>query len=197
MATTHDSADREAPAPSAAGAFDVFDECHRQTLARLVDLETIAARLGEGPADAQTRALAAGVVHHFSSAARQHHEDEERHVFPKLAAGADPQLEQAVLLLQQDHYWLEEDWTELLPHLDAVACGQSWYDAAVLRARSEIFAALSRQHIALEESCLYPAARALLRPRERLEMGREMAARRRPARTSAGGERPRQQSDPL
>jgi hemerythrin-like domain-containing protein len=125
-------------------------------------------------------------VRHFSTTARQHHTDEERHVFPKLAASGDPAIEQTVMLLQQDHRWLEEDWMTLLPHLDAIACGQSWYDAALLREGSEIFAALSREHIALEETCLYPQARARLRPDEQREMSREMAARRRAARRLAG-----------
>jgi len=42
------------------------------------------------------------------------------------------------------------------------------------------FTALSYDHIALEEVCIYPEARARLRPGERHEMGREMAARRLP-----------------
>jgi hemerythrin-like domain-containing protein len=190
MATTHRSANGSAPA-GAGDAFGVLDECHRRTLRALEQLETVVARLDGGSADAETRALAAEVVRHFSTTARQHHEDEERHVFPALAASADPALQQAVLRLQQDHRWLEEDWKELLPHVDAIACGQSWYDVAVLREGAAIFAALSRDHIALEETCLYPEARARLRPGEQQAMEREMAARRRAARRSAAAARPR------
>src|SRR4029453_6957632 len=124
MASTHDSTDRRSPGGATGDAFGVLDECHRQTLAALDKLETIVSRLDAGAADPQTRAIAADVVRHFSTTARQHHEDEERHVFPKLLANADAALEQAVLRLQQDHHWLEEDWMELLPHLDAIACGQ-------------------------------------------------------------------------
>jgi hemerythrin-like domain-containing protein len=178
--------DRKPKAGAAQSAFGVLDECHRQTLAALAKLETIVARLEAGAADSETRALAGDVVRHFSTTARQHHADEEQHVFPKLAVSGDPAIEQAVLRLLQDHNWLEEDWMTLQPHLDAIACGQSWYDAAVLRDGCEIFAALSRDHIALEETCLYPEARARLRPEEQQEMGREMAARRRAARRSVG-----------
>jgi hemerythrin-like domain-containing protein len=183
MAKTHPSADGTASAGTG-GAFGVLDECHRRTLRALEQLETVVARVDSGSADGQTRALAAEVVQHFSITARQHHEDEERHVFPALAASADPALQQAVLRLLQDHHWLDEDWMELLPHLDAIACGQSWYDVAVLREGAAIFAALSRDHIALEEGLLYPAARGRLLPGEGLAMEREMTARRRAMRRS-------------
>jgi hemerythrin-like domain-containing protein len=182
--TPHTTARKPADC-STRGAFGALDECHRQTLAALDKLEIVVARLDAGAVDGETRSLAGDVVRHFSTTARQHHVDEERHVFPKLAASGDPMIEQAVMRLQQDHHWLEEDWTTLLPHLDAIACGQSWYDAALLREGSEVFAARARDHTALEETCLYPAARARLRPCEQLQMGREMAARRRAARSSA------------
>jgi len=187
MDTTHPAADRKPASRGAVPAFSVLDECHRQTLSALARLEAVVARLDGDAIEAQTRAAAAAVVRHFSTTARQHHEDEERHVFPKLAASSDVAMQQAVLRLVQDHLWLEEDWRELQPPLDAIACGQSWFDVAVLREGAEIFVALSREHIALEESCLYPVARNLLGAVEQHEMGREMAARRRAARKSAMG----------
>jgi hemerythrin-like domain-containing protein len=61
--------------------------------------------------------------------------------------------------LQQDHGWLEEDWLELSPQLQAVAEGYSWYDLDTLRAGVPIFTELYRDHIALEESMIYPEAR--------------------------------------
>jgi hemerythrin-like domain-containing protein len=185
MATNHDPDDRKAAAGAAGSAFGVLDGCHRQTLAALAKLETIVARLDGGSVDGQTRTLAADVVRHFSTTARRHHEDEERHIFPKLAASADAAMEQVVLRLQQDHHWLEEDWMTLQPHLDAIACGQSWYDVDVLREGSTIFAALSRDHITTEECILYPEARMRLRPAELQTMGREMEARRRALRQAA------------
>ncbi|TMH30687.1 MAG: hemerythrin domain-containing protein [Betaproteobacteria bacterium] len=171
------SPDRTAAPPH--DGFDVLDVCHRQSLIALGRLAALVSRLTKVGADEEARALAGEVVRHFSTTARVHHEDEERHVFPKLAASGDPATVQAVLRLQQDHDWLEEDWMELSPHLDAVAFGQSWYDLDLLRDGAEIFTALMRDHIALEESLIYPQARARLGHNERLEMGREMAARRR------------------
>jgi len=172
------------PASAPADGFAVLDDCHRMTLAALDRLEELVVRLERGDVDATARTIAADIVRHFSTTVREHHNDEERYVFPPLAASPDGDLVQTVLRLQQDHNWLEEDWMELSAPLDAVACGQSWYDVDVLREGVEIFAALSRDHIALEESVLYPQAHARLGAGEQREMGREMAARRRAARGS-------------
>ena len=73
---------------------------------------------------------------------------------------------------------------ELSPQVDAVACGLNWYDLDVLREGVDVFTALSRDHITLEESLIYPQARANLHDGERREMGREMAARRRAQRSA-------------
>lgn len=175
------------PTNPPADGFSVLDDCHRMTLAALVRLEALLAQIERREVDAATRTIAADIVRHFSVTVREHHQDEERHVFPALASSTDGEVVQAVLRLRQDHDWLEEDWLEISPHLDAVACGQSWYDVDVLREGTAIFAALSRDHIALEESLLYPQARVRLGAGERREMGREMAARRRQAR--GGGRR--------
>ncbi len=177
--------DPSAPAVTVDG-FHVLDVCHRQTLFTLNRLTDLVSTLTNGGADAQARGVAAEIVQFFSSTARQHHEDEERHVFPKLVLSKDPKIVQAVLRLSQDHNWLEEDWMEISPQLDAVACGLSWYDADILREGVEVFAALSRDHIALEESLIYPQARVHLGVGERREMGREMAARRRAQRGGSG-----------
>ena len=55
------------------------------------------------------------------------------------------------------------------------------FDLDALQEAATVFIALSHEHIALEESCVYPQARARLHATERREMGREMAACRRNA----------------
>jgi hemerythrin-like domain-containing protein len=158
---------------------EMLDTCHRQTLFTLGKLAALISRLGSRGADPEARAMAAEIVDFFATTARAHHEDEERHVFPPLLAGGDPEIVQAVLRLQQDHGWLEEDWRELSPQLKAVAQGQSGVDLDVLREGVLVFTALSHDHMSLEESCIYPQARTRLQAGERRAMGREMAARRR------------------
>jgi len=54
-------------------------------------------------------------------------------------------------------------WRELAPQIEAIASGYNWYDIAMLEAAVPVFAQLCREHIALEECVVYPAARNLLR----------------------------------
>ena len=167
--------------------FDVLDECHRQTLFALGKLAALVSRLEHIGADAEARAMAAEIVRHFSVTVRRHHEDEERHVFPKLVAEGGEEVVRTVLRLQIDHDWLEENWMELSPQLDAVAHGLTWYDIDVMREAAQVFIALSHDHIALEESFIYPQAKARADTAERIGMGREMAARRRRTRQRPAG----------
>ncbi|MEO5697908.1 MAG: hemerythrin domain-containing protein [Burkholderiaceae bacterium] len=193
MIATNDSTG-SADTAVALDGFDVLDVCHRQTVFTLGKLRALVARLSSAGPDEEAREMAAEIVLFFSTTARRHHEEEERHVFPKMAGSDDPKIVQAVLTLQQDHHWLEEDWRELSVPLDAVACGQSWYDLDVLRKSVEVFVALSHEHIALEESLIYPQARARLDAAQRHEMGREISARRRAQRSvvpAPGGSEPR------
>ena len=79
---------------------------------------------------------------------------------------------QHVKRLQQDHGWLEEDWLALQPPLSAIAEGYSWYDLDMLSHALPVFADLYQDHIELEESLIYPEAKARLplsngRPRGR------------------------------
>jgi hemerythrin-like domain-containing protein len=169
--------------------FTALDECHRKTLQMLDELSSLVATLElEGPSP-QARARAARIAEFFATTAREHHEDEERHVFPSLLAGGDPGIVEAVLRLQRDHDWLEEDWFDVAPHVLAVARGQLTYDLATLRDGVPALAALYHDHIELEESFIYPQARACMTAAHRGEMGREMAARRRAERAGAGHHR--------
>jgi iron-sulfur cluster repair protein YtfE (RIC family) len=171
------------PANAAADdAFDVLDACHQRILAALGTMSALVARLETAGTDAEARSMASEVLTFFSSTVQQHHEDEERHVFPRLVTDSDAETVQAVLRLQQDHDWLEEDWMELSPHLAAIAANRSWWEIESLRDGVTVFSALLRDHIALEESLIYPQARDRLQGQQRHDMGREMAARRRAAR---------------
>jgi len=184
MSSTSPSAASHATAAKTDG-FAMLDACHRDTVVALDTLKALAARLKQGGVDAQARELAAQVLTFFSTTSRQHHEDEERHVFPKLLASGDADIMQAVQRLQLDHSWIDADWHELAPQIDALAGGQTWPDVDILAEGVEIFVALSLDHMALEESYIYPEARTRLRAAERGAMGREMAARRHAKRRAA------------
>jgi hemerythrin-like domain-containing protein len=168
-----------APTVPAPDAFAPLDVCHRRILAVARELEQLVASLDADRVDAESRAVAAAIADFFCTVARRHHEDEERHVFPALLASGDEALVQAALRMQTDHGWLEEDWLELEPQLQAIATGIGQCDVDVLRTGVEVFVALYRDHIALEESLAYPEARARLGAPVLRAAGREMAQRRR------------------
>ena len=84
-----------------------------------------------------------------------------------------------MLRLKQDHGWMEQDWRELEPQLRGVADGQVGLDLDKLREDTRVFTALSHDHMALEESLIYPQARARLSVGERRDIGRALAAQHR------------------
>ena len=166
--------------PALADGFDAFeplDACHRETVRMLEELAMLAARVETLGVDTRCRAAAQTIDRYFSTTLRQHHADEETHVFPALAAGGDPEIAQAVARLKQDHAWLRADWRVLSPLVRALADGQSWVDLDVLRDGVEVFSTLARDHIALEESLIYPQARSRMLESSRREMRRALAAR--------------------
>lgn len=158
---------------------DVLDACHQQVVVTLKQLAELMDHVDANGPDEHARQVARQVFDFFSTTARTHHLDEERHIFPALLKSADADLVQATLRLQQDHGWLEEDWLELAPQLEAIANGYNWYDLDALRQIIQVFTALYYDHINLEESMIYPAAKARLDGWDLQSMGREMAERRR------------------
>lgn len=140
--------------------FDALDECHRQIQANLAKLKALAQALAEGGIDDQVRADALAVEAFFSGTSRQHHAEEEAKVFPALLASGDEKLADAVRSLQQDHGWIEENWVELGPRLQAVGSGNGWIDETELLNYIEVFLELCNGHIALEETLIYPESKA-------------------------------------
>jgi hemerythrin-like domain-containing protein len=139
--------------------FESLDRAHREVLQVLQDFERLLAHVDENGPDGIARESAKHIQQFFSGPAREHHAEEEARVFPGLLATGDPEMVQSIQRLQQDHGWLEEDWIELSTQIEAIANGYNWYDLNALNQALPIFADLYREHIALEESMVYPAAR--------------------------------------
>jgi len=151
---------RPSPMPLAAMLeFEALDRTHAEVLQHLRQLEAMLKRLDASGADAGVRETAGAVRDFFDGTARRHHADEERVVFPPLLSSGDANLVQHVQRLQQDHGWLEEDWSQLQPQLDAIACGVGTVDPDLMLEAVTVFATLYLDHIALEESLIYPEAK--------------------------------------
>jgi iron-sulfur cluster repair protein YtfE (RIC family) len=176
---------QQATPPIQVDGLEVLDLCHRNTVTALGKLAALVEHLATAGADLKAQALAAEVFEHFSVSLREHHQDEERVVFPRLLLTADAVTAPLVRRLQQDHAWLEEDWLELSPQIDAVACGQAFFDLDLLREGSEIFRALLHDHITLEESVIYPSVRSQMLNDQQSAPGRAMAAERRAGRAGS------------
>lgn len=153
--------------------FDVLEPCHRQTVFALAKLAAVVASLRSGDDDATVCELASEVFDHFERTARRHHEEEEQGLFAQVAdhGGEVPAIVQR---LRQDHRWLERDWRELGPMVDAVANGLHWVDLDALQESAEVFTSLSLDHIALEEGYVYPTVRTRLPDRGTRDLFREM-----------------------
>jgi hemerythrin-like domain-containing protein len=147
------------PAVPPLPAFDALDQTHRQVMQTLGELASLLEHLDRHGLDESARTQARNICRFFDDTARSHHMAEEQLVFPSLLADGDSEIVAHVQRLQQDHGWLEEDWLEIGPQLKAVAEGYNWYDLDFLRQGLPIFAELYRDHIALEESMIYPEAR--------------------------------------
>jgi hemerythrin-like domain-containing protein len=139
--------------------FEALDACHREVVSHLQLLNRLVVHLDAQGIDAEARSMAAEVVRFFNESAQQHHAEEERVVFPPLLSGNDLGLIEHIRHLQMDHGWLEEDWKQMELQLGAVSGGYSWFDLDELRSGAEVFTALYHDHIALEESLIYPEAR--------------------------------------
>ena len=152
------------------------DRCHLQMMIVVCELELLAAAVERHGFSGSVRASARSIASFFSTDAQRHHQDEERHIFPWLLANAGPGRLQAVLELQQDHRWLEEDWLKLAPQVQAVADGVDRNDRATLRQDAALFAALHRNHIAREDALIDLESRAKLHAAGRLLASRQPAA---------------------
>lgn len=139
--------------------FKALDACHLQMQNHLTEMAALLVWLRTGDNDPALRQQAGEIESFFSATARAHHAEEEQKIFPGLLASGNAELVQAVRTLQQDHNWIELNWLELAPMLRAVAQGEDWVDEAELEHGLEVFVNLCNDHIALEESMIYPEAK--------------------------------------
>jgi hemerythrin-like domain-containing protein len=158
--------------------FEFLDTTHQDIQTQIRLLHGLVDAIENQGLNQANRAQARRVLDYFNSEARQHHLDEEKHIFPALLASQDPDIVQATEHLIQDHGWLEENWIQIAPSLEAATNGNLWFDTQELRHALEVFEALYMDHILLEESIAYPEAKKRLAGLNTVGMGREMAKRR-------------------
>ena len=156
----NDSRSNDTPIAGALPVFDRLDATHEQMRYWLGELQSLVNHMEDRGWDAWARDHARSVIDFFSHTARQHHIDVDRQVCPLVTGRGDASIELSVDRLRQDQGWLEENWREVLAQLQPVAEGFGGYDIDMLRHASDVYAALLLEHLALEQSAVFPAARA-------------------------------------
>ncbi|MCO5104165.1 MAG: hemerythrin domain-containing protein [Burkholderiaceae bacterium] len=152
--------------------------CHERVKRSLALQQRLRAYLQTTGCDDSARSAARDVLRYFDIAAPLHHEDEERHVFPALQAVQDEGLRAAVARLQDEHVAMALRWTRARSALLALA------DASITQFSEEQVAALAAfaagyaEHIQVEESLVYPAARAAMDEAALQAMAQDMRQRR-------------------
>ena len=161
----------------------LLGDCHRRIERFLDQLLRVAESAQGGALDDDRRTEWETALRYFERAAPLHTEDEEKSLFPRLRASADPRAREALRALaglEEDHRTADAD------HAEVDRLGRVWLSegslsdeqTARLRVTLRCLRALYARHIAIEDNTVFPLAGAALRPEEIAAIGREMALRR-------------------
>jgi hemerythrin-like domain-containing protein len=159
----------------------LLTDCHRRIEYFLDVLIRLSALAGGSLTPDQWKELEKA-NNYFVRAAPRHTADEEKSLFPRLRASRDPRAADALEHLSQ----LERDHEMANAHHHAVDrfC-RRWLDHGFLsdsdtrnlQDRLAELQAIYREHIAIEDDQLFPAAAKVLSEEQLLEIGREMEQR--------------------
>lgn len=170
----------DSPAAGFEQPFELLMACHERVRRSISLLRRLVAHIDERGHDAESRAAAADVQRYFDIAAPLHHEDEELHVFAVLRDGVDAALAADIAALEDDHQAMEARWSTLrLVLVRWHAPGAATPIDAAERAAVLAFADLYTHHLVVEETRIFPAARARLDAAALRRMSADMQARRR------------------
>jgi hemerythrin-like domain-containing protein len=166
-------------APDFEHPLEMLVACHDRIEAQCETLKRLAAHLPASGCDEQAREAAAAVMRYFDTAGQHHQDDEEHDLFPRVLAAARGENTQRIALLigklQREHGEIERAWREIRARLEKITRGEP---APLDELTANLFAALHRAHIAIEEANLFPLAAMLLDAAQMAELGRCMARRR-------------------
>ena len=160
----------------------LLSDCHRRIE---VFLETLAAAgkvMHEPPSEDTARALQTALVY-FRQAAPKHTADEEESLFPRLRGKEEAELKSALSTLDR----LEKDHDTVSPlHAEVERLAETYLESGSLAVsdRQAFQTAVARlqeiyrEHIAVEDSTVFPLAARLLSDSDKSAIAQEMASRR-------------------
>ena len=161
----------------------LLSDCHRRIERFLEQLLRVTEAVRGGVLDAEQREALAVALRYFQQAAPLHTRDEEESLFPRLRAVDSDDARAALAAVDA----LEADHLEAgKAHAEIDTLGQRWLTEGTLDAaatermarRLRTLRELYRNHIAIEDSQIFPLAGKALEPSAITALGREMAARR-------------------
>jgi hemerythrin-like domain-containing protein len=171
------------PAHDFTDPLGMLSDCHRRierflSLLITITVESAGSRLTSAQAEALRLAL-----QYFREAAPKHTADEEDSLFPRLRACEHARARAALSEMEKLH---QDHERAAVQHTDVDRLGGEWLrdgrlsprDADRLAELLHDLAATYRQHIAHEDSVVFPLARTVLPQPALAEVGREMARRR-------------------
>jgi hemerythrin-like domain-containing protein len=160
--------------PPAREVLDRMLECHE----RIRRFARLARDLASS--DRPSTADAERVQLYFSTSFLTHALDEDESLFPMLA-GKDPDLDAAMEQLGEEHAVLEQLALKVAAIAGLLAIAPDrWSDLApTLREPAEALIAATDRHLALEESEIFPRAKAVLDKAQLDSLDTEVRARRR------------------
>jgi hemerythrin-like domain-containing protein len=169
------------PASGPEDSDDVIDAllgCH----ARIREFTELSLKLAKAsPAPGAAKAAAESLLRYFAEALPRHEADEDLSLAPRLrAARAPDNVVQALDVVSKQHPDIDRVIGRIAPLWEAIAKdeGQLAAVAERLAQSTERIAVIWTPHLALEETVVFPAARALLDAKVLAEIRAEMRARR-------------------
>lgn len=160
-------------APNFDDPLGLIRACHGRMLKLLELMERMIEYQTDKGVDKDLSDSAQKVLRYFDIAAPLHHQDEELDLFPLIQHDAD--LAAMAETLEVEHAHHDRLWSQLRPALVNIVEGQS--DGRLNHLAPEFIQAY-RDHIAIENDQLLPAAAKLLQDTDLSPMGERMAARR-------------------
>ncbi len=164
---------------------DLLLECHAR-IRHFVTLAQVAATRTDAPAE-QIAEACASVLRYFTQALPLHVADEEESIVPRLK-GQSAELDRALARMERQHREHEPKLSATLRAAEAVQHGP--HDAASrheLANRAKLLEQDFDEHLALEESVIFPAIRGLLSPEQQASILEELRGRRRQNASSMAG----------
>jgi iron-sulfur cluster repair protein YtfE (RIC family) len=167
-------------------------DCHRRIEMFLGTLKAVAAKIADPPAEDTARALESA-LRYFHQAAPNHTADEEESLFPRLRQLHNVEVAAAFSKLEQ----LEEDHRRAaVLHAKVERLGVQYLSTWRLSASgAETFykavaalASLYEEHIAAEDTLIFPLAARMLSESDNAVIAEEMASRRRVTQVRKGSE---------